>query len=89
MNGMLKLLLKKLAKDEAPAVAAFYVTHNSQWYVQKGHAVNLLLADAEKLRTEWATGTKITSSAVRNAEVKDNVTEQVKRVEALMKGRTA
>ena len=88
-NSMLKRFLDLVPKDEAPHVAAFYVTHNAQWYVSKMHPVNLLLVDAEKLRTEWATGTKMTSVAVKNAEVKDNVVEQVKRVEALMKGRTA
>lgn len=80
--------LGRIPENEAPQVAAFYVTHNAQWYVSKMHPVNLLLADAEKLRTEWATGTKMTSVAVKNAEVKDNVVEQVKRVEAIMKGRT-
>lgn len=88
VNSMLYRFVEKLGEPESPKVAAFYVTHNAQWYVSKMHPVNLLLADAEKLRTEWATGTKMTSSAVKNAEVKDNVVEQVKRVEALMKGRT-
>ena len=89
VNSCLSRLVDRLGAEDAPHVAAFYVTHNAQWYVSKMHPVNLLLADAEKLRTEWATGTKMTSVAVKNAEVKDNVVEQVKRVEALMKGRTA
>ena len=47
---------------EAPFVAAFFVQHNAQYYVQKMHGVGLLLSDAEKLRTEWATGKSITAT---------------------------
>lgn len=42
-------------------MAAFYVTHRSSWYAEKMHPVNLLLQDAEKLRTEWATGRQAVS----------------------------
>lgn len=86
-NGMLADLLKRLPKSEAPQVAAFYLTHNNPYYVAKRHPVNLLLADAEGLRTQWATGTKATTLESRQAEVKDSVLEQVKRVEAILKGR--
>jgi hypothetical protein len=53
---MLARLVEKLGATESPPVAAFYVTHRSSWYAEKMHPVNLLLQDAEKLRTEWATG---------------------------------
>jgi len=56
VSAMLCKLVDKLGAEEAPLVAAFYVTHRSSWYAEKMHPVNLLLADAEKLRTEWATG---------------------------------
>ena len=56
VNAMLGKLVDKLGADESPPVAAFYVTHRSSWYAEKMHPVNLLLQDAEKLRTEWATG---------------------------------
>ena len=56
VNAMLGKLIDKLGADESPPVASFYVTHRSSWYAEKMHPVNLLLQDAEKLRTEWATG---------------------------------
>lgn len=86
VNSILCRVVDKLGGIEAPEVASFYLTHNGHFYTQKMHPVNLLLADAEKLRTEWATNTKVTSSAVKNAEFKDNVVEQVKRIEALRQG---
>lgn len=40
---------------QAPAVAAWYVGHGGRWYVEKGHDIGSLLADAGKLRTEFVT----------------------------------
>ena len=56
VNAMFGKLVGKLGEKKAPLVAAFYVTHQSSWYTEKMHPVNLLLQDAEKLHTEWATG---------------------------------
>ena len=64
VNGQLAYLMKRLGA-EAPAVAGFYVRHNNAWYVRRGHAVDCLLADAEKLRTEWATGQQIAATQAR------------------------
>ncbi len=88
-NSMLCRLVDKLGQDEAPQVARFYLTHNNPFYVAKRHPVNLLLADAEGLRTQWATGTKATTSEAKNAEFKDNVVSQADRIIANMqrKGR--
>ncbi len=61
VNGQLNQLVKRLGESEAPEVASFYVTHNNQYYVKSMHAVGPMLKDAEKLRTEWFTGRKITN----------------------------
>ena len=68
VNGQLKQVVDRLGKDEAPQVAAFYVTHNDQWYVKRLHPVDSLLKDAEALRTQWATGSKVTSTAARQQD---------------------
>lgn len=70
VNVGLCQVIDKLGSSDAPMVAAFYVTHNSQWYVTKGHPVNLLVVDAEKLRTEWATNTQVTATQARQADGK-------------------
>ncbi len=87
-NGMLAKFLTRIPLAEAPAVAAFYVTHNGQFYVTKRHPVNLLLADAEGLRTQWATGVKATSREAKNAEFQDNLVGQVDRVNRILEERT-
>lgn len=68
VNGILSNFIQRIPADEAPHVAAFYVGNNSQFYVTKMHPVDLLLADAEKLRTEWVTRKQVTQTAARQAD---------------------
>lgn len=70
VNGMLAQLVKRLGTEEAPLVAAFYLTHNDQFYVRSLHPVGLMLRDAEKLRTEWKTGRRVTTAAARQIDRK-------------------
>lgn len=67
-NKILCLLVDRLGADEAPQVAAWYVRHQGAWYVRNGHSLDQLLKDAEKLRTEWATGNSVTESQARQAD---------------------
>ena len=53
---------------EAPDIAAWYVQHPGRFYVERGHVFDHLLKDAEKLRTEWATGRVVTSTAARQSD---------------------
>lgn len=86
-NTHLCKLVDRLGKDDAPRVAAFYLSHNKQFYVQSRHPTNLLLLNAEALRTEWKTGVKSTGLEARSAEQRDAVSEQAKRVRALLEGK--
>lgn len=73
VNSQLSQFVKRLGEEEAPLVAAFYVGHNSAYYVRTGHGVGPMLADAEKLRTEWATGRQITGVEGRVAERRQGI----------------
>jgi hypothetical protein len=42
--------------EESPQVAAFYVSLDTPFYKTQMHSFGVLLKDAEKLRTQWATG---------------------------------
>lgn len=55
VNGQLAQFVTRIPAAEAPAVAAFYLTHSGGLYVSAKHPITLLLRDAEKLRTDWAT----------------------------------
>lgn len=63
-NALCKTLVERLGA-EAPSVAAFYVTHNGRYYVERGHNLQILVTDVGKIRTEWATNTQMTSGAAR------------------------
>ncbi len=85
-SSLLCVLVDRLGASDAPAVAEFYLTHNGPMYVRCRHPPNLLVQDAEGLYTQWKTGHKVTASEVRQAELKDDAREQVKRVEAMLAG---
>ncbi len=84
VNGVLAKLVDRLGPEVAPHVAAFYVEHNKPFYVSERHPVELLLKDCTGLKTQWQTGVKATTGEARNAERRDDVMEQVKRVTAMM-----
>lgn len=68
VNKLFKTLVERLGADESPGVAAFYVGHQNRLYVSAGHAVDLLVRDAEKLRTEWATNRQGTTAGAIQAD---------------------
>lgn len=68
VNAQVASFVKRLGGIEAPAVAAFYVTHNNRFYVQTMHSAGAMVKDAEKLRTEWATSTRVTETKAREAD---------------------
>jgi hypothetical protein len=67
-SGMLAQFLKRVPRAEAPAIAEHYVRSSFALYVKALHPVDLLLRDAEKLRTEWATGRRVTEHRAREAD---------------------
>lgn len=67
VNGQLAQVVGRLGV-EAAFVAEFYLSHKNRYYVEKMHPVGLLLSDAEKLRTEWATGRQTTSTQALQAD---------------------
>jgi len=76
VNSQLSQFIQRIGKDEAPGVAAFYVLNNNAFYVARGHAIGQLLADAEKLRTEWATQRQVTQTQAGQGD-KRSATQQV------------
>ena len=68
VNAHLAQVVGKLGGDEAPAVAAHFVGSQNGLYVAAMHPTNLLLRDAEKLRTEWATGRGMTRTQAAMAD---------------------
>lgn len=68
VNSQVKSFVQRIGHDESPLVAAFFLKNNSTWYVTKGHAFKSLLGDAEKIRTEWATGRSMTNTRAKQID---------------------
>ena len=60
VNSQLRQFTERVPIEEAPAIAKFYLSHNNAYYIRTAHSTDALLKDAEKLRTEWQTGRKVT-----------------------------
>lgn len=70
VNAKIAQFVSRVGIEDSPGVAAFYLTHNNSYYVQRMHPVGQMLQDAEKLRTEWVTGTRMTGQTAREVERK-------------------
>ena len=68
VNGQLAQFVGRIPAEEAPAVASYYVRHQNGLYVSAMHPTNLMLRDAEKLRTEWATNRQMTRTQGQQAD---------------------
>jgi hypothetical protein len=78
-NKILCDLVDRIGAD-APAVAAHYVASNFRRYVEEMHPVGLLLLHAEKLRTEWATGRRVTAHEAREVDTQQGKGDGWRRV---------
>jgi hypothetical protein len=67
-NALMANFVKRIGMKESPHVARFYVAHNAAYYVRQMHSLQAMLADAEKLRTEWATNTQMTNTKAQQAD---------------------
>jgi hypothetical protein len=83
VNKQIVNFCKRVPQEEAPEIARHFVGSNAAYYVSKGHQFGNLLADAEKLRTEWATGRSMTNTTARQIDATQsnlNSVEQAKRM---------
>ncbi|MGO9443921.1 MAG: hypothetical protein ACLPXB_03995 [Thiobacillaceae bacterium] len=67
-HAQVRQLAQRIGYEEAPGLAAWFVSHDGTWYVRQGHQIGSLLADCEKLRTEWVTGKRMTATRARQLD---------------------
>lgn len=66
--GQMGQLVDRVGKELAPAVAAYYLGMNTQFYVTKNHPVGLLLSDCEAIATQMQTGSQMTQTRARQMD---------------------
>lgn len=85
VNGQVKILASRLPAVEVCTVVEFYLKHDSQFYTRSMHPIGLALADAEKLRAEWASGNTIKDRTAKTfSEIKSD--HNKKQIERILKG---
>lgn len=66
VNAILLKFVGLVPAGDAPEVAAFYVRHNQNLYINAKHVVELLVRDAERLYSDWRTGASGGASSAAN-----------------------
>ncbi len=60
--------MDRVGRDNAPAVAVYFLRMNNQFYVAKSHPVGLLLQDCEAICTQMRTGSQMTATRARQVD---------------------
>lgn len=68
VNALVKQFVQRIGFEESPLIAEWFVSHPGGYYVGRMHDFGCLLSDAEKLRTEWATGRVMTQTKARQSD---------------------
>lgn len=79
VNGIVSSLGKRLGED-AVAVVAFFLTSNNSYYLQRTHAIDCCLRDAESLHVQWQKGRAITQKDVQEFSKKAVMAETLKAI---------
>ena len=83
-NALCAKFVARVGIADAPVIAAWYLSHRAQLYVQAGHCLELLLRDAEKLRTEWTRGQTITTTRARQLDQGSAMQQGVREAKAIL-----
>lgn len=68
VNGQVRQFVQRVGGEEGPDIAGWFPAHPGAFYASRMHDFGCLLSDAEKLRTEWATGRVMTNSKARQSD---------------------
>jgi len=80
VSAAIKAFVRRVGGQEAPGIARYYVGHCSAYYARRCHDTGAMLADAEKLRTEWATQRQVTGVTARQQERAGTMLSVVNRI---------
>jgi len=80
VNKLLCQFVDQVGAGDAPAVAAYYLNLNEQWYQKKGHDVATLLQNAQSIYTQWATGTNKTSGDYKTGERRSKMAQTIQNI---------
>lgn len=79
-NAMASQLAARLGREDAAYVVQFYLQHNDAMFLRDQHPLNLCLAKAESLYTQWKRGQTVTKSDVDQFERSSHYDRQLNRI---------
>ena len=86
VNANVKALVKRLGHEEAPLVAAWYVSNvNEAFVVKNSHGMGVLVNQAEGYRTQWARGQAVTATAAQAADKSSANFDAIEEAKRLMR----
>lgn len=81
-NRHAKKVAESMLLEEAIAVASFYLTCRTAFYVSKQHSIRYLAQDCDGLRTQMLRGVRVTTIGARQTERQAEMREQLARLTA-------
>jgi hypothetical protein len=83
-NGLLKDIILRIGKEDAPHVLRFYLSHPDKFYLTRMFPLDLAKRDCEALHTQWRRGRVMTGAAA--SQVQQAMTYEQEQAE-IMAGR--
>lgn len=68
VNAILCKVVDAIGSESAPHVAEYYLSCSDQWFIKKGHNVQNLLGNIQKLHTEWKTGNRVSTQQAQDMD---------------------
>lgn len=79
-NSLLCQFVDHVGKQDAPSIAAYYLSLNDRWYQTKFHDIPTLVQNAQAVRTQWVNQTDQTSNDVRTQERRSSMANKVQSI---------
>lgn len=80
VNSLIGHFVNRVGAD-APKILEFYLDLNNAFYVQRMHALDLAVRDAEALRTQWLTKKPLRDGDLKQFQKSSQMRAQVNRIE--------
>lgn len=81
-NSALCHLVDMVGGEIAPDLAAYYVSLNTKYYLERRHPPELLAKDYQSIHTQMISGVRVTSLEGKSLEQRDNALAQLERIRA-------
>lgn len=82
VNKQIEYFVKRVGREEAPRIIAYYVTLNNTLYCKLWHSWDLALKDAETLRSQWKTNSSSSNLETRFRQQQSDYEAEMRNIEA-------